>query len=179
MSFRRLFVLSIVCAVFFSVEAEAQNPVCAGIFSSPKGFGLCLDLQKDTLYFESASLLIDMYGIYGGNHSVPGVKANYNFNWIFAGHRGEECTVDFYAGPGVTLGYVRDRDYKMGAIAGLCGIVGTKLVFDVPWIISIEFQADLAFGLNKNNRYNTVNLALYEAGYSRLYYPQIRIQHFF
>ena len=159
-------------------QAPAQDfkSLSLGTFHSPKGLGVCIETQQEDNSFDSMDIIADTFGILRGDYSTPGIKATYYRGIILKQRHGEDCDAAFYAGPGVTAGYVRDIHEPFSAVAGMAGVIGGRLYFDRKrLVVCMEAGLDLALELNRNNRYRNIDLKLYEAGIYHVFYPQIRI----
>jgi hypothetical protein len=178
----RMPALSLLIAVIImpalALEAPAQDSksLSIGTFHSPKGIGLCLEIQQNRDYFDSFDVIADMFGILNGDYSRPGYKATYCRNIILKHFHHDEYKLDLYAGPGVTAGYVRDIHEPMSIVAGLAGSGGCRLFFDnKKLVVYLELGLDLAAEINRNNRYKNIDLDIYKSGIMHVFYPQVRI----
>ena len=120
-------------ALAWRASAQEPNTLSLGTFHSPKGIGLCLETQKEDSSFDSIDIIVDMFGILRGEYSSPGIKATYYRNIILRQYESDGCLADFYAGPGVTAGYVRDIHEPFSAVAGMAGaLYGLSMAKLVP-----------------------------------------------
>ena len=160
----------------WQAPAQEYKSLSLGTFHSPKGLGFCLESQQEEKSFDSFDIIADTFGILRGDYSSPGFKATY-YRGIILDHRhGEDCDADFYAGPGVTAGYVRDIHEPFSAVAGMSGVIGGRLYFDRKrLVICFEAGLDLALEMNRNNRYRNIDLTIYKAGIYHVFYPQVRL----
>ena len=162
-----------------SLKAQDANRMSLGTFHSPKGFGFCLETPGDSLSFDAYALIADMHGVMTGEHPRPGVKFTYTRNFILKHLDKEYYAIDLYAGPGVTAGYLRDIHKPYCLITGLSCLAGARYSFLTNFSVSAEFCADIALEINRNVRYDTVDLSLYKAGILHAFFPQLRIQYCF
>ena len=174
----KVFLFAVLILPVLACQASAQecNSLNLGTFHSPKGIGLCLDVQQESTSFDSFNVLCDLFGILRGEYSRPGVKATY-YRGIILKHRDRgDFSSELYAGPGVTAGYVRDIHEPLSLVAGMAGVAGYRMYFNGKRLtISLESGIDLALELNRNNRYKKTDLKLYQAGIFHVFYPQVRI----
>jgi len=168
--------LLVLPALAWQAPAQELKSLALGTFHSPKGLGLCIESQQEDKSFDSLDIVADAFGILRGDYSTPGIKATYYRGIILKHRHGEDCDADFYAGPGVTAGYVRDIHEPFSAVAGMSGVIGGRLYFDRKrLVVCMEAGLDLALELNRNNRYRNIDLSLYKAGIYHVFYPQVRI----
>lgn len=158
------------------LSAQAIPRMDIGTYHSPKGFGLSIEPYKDSLSFNSYTILADMFGILLGEYYSPGVKFLYCRKFIFKQKEKKDYVLDFYGGPGLSMGLVRDFHAPMSVTSGMHGCIGSRFSFKRKWSVSFELGADLALKLNKNSRGGT-ELSFYRAGIIHALYPEIRIQY--
>ena len=173
-----LLLITLLVLPVLAVQAPAQEykSLSLGTFHSPNGLGLCFQSQQEEKSFDSLDVIADTFGILRGDYSSPGFKATYYRGIILSQRHGEGCDADFYAGPGVTAGYVRDIHEPFSAVAGMSGVIGGRLYFDSKrLVVCFEAGLDLALEMNRNNRYGNLNLTIYRAGIYHVFYPQVRI----
>lgn len=185
MSPRRLHIMLAIAAMSLGMVGEyaaAQTQdsyFSVGTFHSPKGFGLSLSKQSKPEYFTDFELIADMMDVWSGLRASTGIKGTYTHS-IFLG-RGvtvdKNVLANFYAGPGLTLGYARDISKGYGIIAGLSGVCGCRLTFESGIQISIDLGMDVAAFVSENSRFNNLELSLYKGGIKHFLYPQIKINH--
>ena len=163
----------------FTVSAQDRNPLSIGTFHSPKGFGICLEANSDSVSFDAATLIADMHGVLTGEHPRPGVKFTYTRNIILKHFDKEGYFVDLYAGPGLTAGYAHDISKPLCLIAGMSGVAGSRFTFSRNLSINIELCTDIALELCRNSRYGNIDLSLYKSGINHFFFPQLRIHYIF
>lgn len=168
--------LILLTASAWQAPAQEYKSLSLGTFHSPKGLGVCMESQMEQGSFDSLDLIADIFGILRADYSTPGIKATY-YRGIVLDHRHHDAyDWDFYAGPGVTLGYVRDIHEPFSAVAGMTGVIGGRMsFFGKRIVICMEAGTDLAVELNRNNRYRNIKLTLYKSGLLHSFYPQVRI----
>lgn len=172
----RLLAVLLMPVLAFGASAQDYSSLGIGTFHSPKGLGVCMELQADKSMFDSFDIIADMYGVLTGQYSTPGIKATYCRNIILKHIDREDCALDLYAGPGVTAGYVRDIHEPYSLVAGMAGSAGCRMDFyKKNIIIYMELGVDLAGEFNRDNRFKTLNLNIYKSGIYHIFYPQVRI----
>lgn len=160
--------------------AQGHTSLSAGTFHSPKGFGASVELQGiDYKSFDAFTVIADIHGILLGQYSTPGYKFTYTRDIIIKHLDKSDHSVDFYAGPGLTAGYARDIDEPHSLIAGLAGAGGCRFSFERGISVNLEIGSDIAFLINRDNRYGQLDMKLYKSGIYHLLYPQIRIHYRF
>ena len=171
-----LIALLVLPAPAWQAPAQEIKSISLGTFHSPKGLGFCIASQQEDKSFDSFDIISDTFGILRGDYSTPGIKATYYRGIILRHSHREDCDADFYAGPGVTAGYVRDIHEPFSAVAGMSGVIGGRLYFDRKRLmVCMEAGLDLALEMNRNNRYRNIDLSIYKAGIYHVFYPQVRI----
>lgn len=184
--------LHIVLLVFFlsflALPSGAQESV--GLFNSPKGFGAQVRFPENDGIFHSALVFVDIYGVPTSRCSNPGIRVNASRNYILSRRQKGEIGMSFYAGPGVTLGYLRDHDKgrgidmeslfgnKEGFAVALSGTGGCRFDFDGPVSLDLSFTADLGVHLRRNEverGYFATNVSIFNNGIFQAFYPQLTI----
>lgn len=164
------------CLHSTTVSGQSLPRVDLGSYQSPKGFGLSIEPYKDSLSFNSYTVMADMFGILTGEYNSPGVRFIYCRKFIFSQIQRDDYMLDIFGGPGLSVGLGRDFHAPMSVISGMHGCIGGRFSFARRISVSMELGADLAFKLNKNQRGRT-ELSFYRAGLIHVLYPEIRIQY--
>lgn len=177
--------LAIICtAVFLSeerIDAQSYSALSssAGIFQSPKGIGVSADLFSSTEHFDTFTLTMDLQCILSGKSSTPGIKLTYNYNKpIKEIKSGNGEPVIFYAGPGIACGYLRDTNSRIGLMCGISADAGCMVFYESRLSLCVEFSVELGFHLREDSRVGVSDFKFYEAGLTRAYLPQIKIQYY-
>lgn len=174
-----IFLIGLMLSALGMPSAGAQC-LDLGTYHSPKGFGLCADKQVSDRSFESYTILADVTGVLLGTRASIGGKGTYTYNFVFArGVVDSNVPVDFYAGPGVTAGFVRDLNTDYGVVFGLSGTLGCKAHFTRNVSIGLDVGTDLAMFFTKGRRYGNIDITSYKAGLVRSFYPQLRLMYSF
>lgn len=164
----------ICCLCAFSQEKSA------GIFNSPKGFGITFSADTPNYGFNSFNLYADLTGVLSGKYSTPGVRFDYYRGIIIKALTTESFDCRLYAGPGVSTGFVRDYGSdNYGMLIALNGTFGAKFVFPRRIAIDLGVTADLGLHIRGEERGQTTNLKLYRNGLIRILYPQIKLEYCF
>ena len=85
-----------------------------GLFSSPKGIGASVHFPEKDGIFHTLHAYVDIYGVATSRCSFPGYKANFSRQYVCGRFQRDGYSIAFYAGPGLSLGYVRDHDKGRG-----------------------------------------------------------------
>lgn len=168
----------LVLAGMRSTDLHAQEcpRIDIGVYQSPKGFGLSIEPFKDSLSFNSYTILADMFGVLTGDYVSPGFKFTYCRKFIFKQHTSKDYKLDLYGGPGLTAGMSRDFHDPMGFTAGLHGALGGRYSYARKISISLEISSDIAFKMHTDQR-GATEMGFYKAGIIHALYPEVRIQY--
>jgi len=181
------FMLSAFAALSISIAAGAQ---AVGIFNSGRGFGLAAqEYDKDGAAFSSFVLYADIYGLPLGRTEHPGIKGNFSRNLFIDDVKVDKAKLSFYAGPGITAGYVQDGERSVishehlannpGLVFALSGSAGCLFTFDRHLSLDLSFQLEVGFHIRKDEYMDQKDLTLYSNGVSRAWIPQLLILYRF
>ena len=121
---------------------------------------------------------MDLYQVLSGESRTPGVRFSYVKDFIFASSEHENFTLNWYAGPGFTAGYVMDRGSEgYGLMAGLCADIGAEFNFDIPVCISIGLTPSFAAHVAREEG-NTA-MDMYTNGLLHIISPKLGIRYRF
>ena len=178
-----LFILSLVW-----VPSAAQESV--GVFNSPKGIGATVRLQESNGIFHTATAFVDIYGVATSRCSNPGLRFNVSRQYVLGRAQKGDVGLTFYAGPGATLGYVRDHDKGLGIdfkslfsdnegfIAAISGDAGCRFDFGGFVALDLSLASDLGIHVRKNEHekeYFAPSVSIYNNGWMQWLYPQLTI----
>lgn len=178
---------AIFLACVFCVGASAQD---AGIFNSLKGIGASVRFPERNGVFHSATAFVDIYGIATSRCSYPGYKANFSRQYSLKTWKLDDYSIKMYAGPGLSVGYVRDHDKgrgidlvslisdNEGMMFAASGDIGW--MFDFGGLVSLDlsFTADAGVHVRRNEKergYWSPSLSIYNNGLMQAFYPQLTI----
>lgn len=149
-----------------------------GVFNSPKGFGVTYDTGRTAVQFDSYILYADLYAVLTNTASTPGIKFSYMRNFIFkrGGVGGSGLEYELFAGPGLTVGALKDETLRMGLSAGISGDLGFRIEFPTSFSVALSFQADIMAMLRIREK---ATLGFNRTGLERFYYPQLTIGYSF
>ena len=172
--------ISTVLMLCFCLGARAGDRF-AGLYNSPKGFGLSFCTERHESSFNTYSAVADLTGVITGEHSAPGIYFNYSRNTVLrSGVKGDALCV-LYAGPGVSAGYLRDAGKESyGAMVALSGTLGGRFLFGDRIALDLSINADLGVHLReKDHKGDGIGLFLYKNGLFRTILPQLKIEYRF
>ena len=171
-----------------ALPTRAQESL--GLYNSPKGFGATVRFAEKDGIFHTIVGYIDIYGVPTSRCSYPGIRFNASRQYIFAREERGEINMTFYAGPGITAGYVRDHDKGRGidfvslfgntegiAVA-VSGDVGCRFDFPGPVSLDLSFTADLGIHMRRNEmewNYFSPSVSIFNNGLIQALYPQLTI----
>ena len=172
----------------FWVPSAAQESL--GVFNSPKGIGATVRLQEKDGIFHTATAFIDIYGVATSRCSNPGLRFNVSRQYVIGRTQRGDVGMSFYAGPGATLGYVRDHDKGFGIdlvslfsdnegfVAAISGDAGCRFDFGGMVSLDLSFASDLGVHIRKNEKeweYFAPSVSIYNNGWMQWLYPQLTI----
>lgn len=176
--FRKVLVFFIVF-LCYALQGAAQDRFM-GTVQSPKGIGL---------FFESGSraevshygFALDFDGILKGDTKRPGFRLSYHKHFFLPVYRLADGTdIDFFYGPGLVAGAVRDGGDFQGPMVALRGIVGIRFFFpERPFALGFAFSGDLGVHMQRVTGQNTNILRLYRGGLRRIWMPEILLSYRF
>ena len=159
-----------------------------GLFNSPKGIGLAFHTSEKDGEFHSAAAFVDIYGVATSRCSYPGYKVNLSRQYIFSRAPRDAWSMSFYAGPGISAGYVRDHDKgrgwdlsslmsdNQGLMFALSGSAGCRFDFGSKVALDLSFTAEAGVHIRRNEKekgYSAANLSIYNNGLIQIFYPQL------
>ena len=155
-----------------------EGDVYWGTIHSPKGFGAFADVVWPGHGFNSFGVYADIYGISSLKASVPGVRFSFLHNVVLKqGSLGDDgATYSLFAGPGVMVGYLLDRDIRVGVAAGITGDVGVRFDFPSSFGVGVFFQGDLALHMKMGQQ---TTVSLYKNGMYQAWIPVLSISYNF
>ena len=178
-----LFLLSLVW-----VPSSAQESL--GVFNSPKGIGATVRLPENDGIFHTATAFVDIYGVATSRCSNPGLRFNVSRQYILKKVQNSDIGMSFYAGPGLSFGYVRDHDKGLGIdlkslfsdnegfMAAISGDAGCRFDFGGLVALDLSFATDLGVHIRKNEdekEYFATSVSIYNNGWMQWLYPQLTI----
>ena len=125
------------------------------------------------------SLNLDMTGVVSGKCLYPGLSADVAYLYVFGEkvfESGER--MEFFAGPGANVGYVRNLNMRYGVMASLTGNVGFEYVFTVPVSLSLTLEPSLGLHFGSDADGN-ISMDFYKAGLLYSLCPHVGIKYLF
>lgn len=169
------------------IPAAAQE---FGVFNSPKGIGAQLRFPRSGGVFHSATAIVDIYGVPTSRCKDPGYRFNFSRLYVLNTLEKKNCTLLFYAGPGLSLGYVRDHDKGRfidmksliseypGFMFAVSAGAGCRFDFGRTVALDLSFALDAGFHIRQNEKEKTYvasSLSIYNNGLWQAFYPQLTI----
>lgn len=175
---RKVLVLLIVflcCAL----QGTAQDRFI-GTVHSPKGIALFYESgsRAEVSHF---SFSLDFDGIFRGHTKRPGFRLGYQKHFFLPVYRLADGTfLDFFYGPGMVAGAVRDGGDFQGPMIALRGVIGLRFLFpERPFALGFAFSGDLGVHMQRVAGQNTNVLRLYRGGLRRIWMPEIHLSYRF
>ena len=175
----RILLIPVLTLMLLSNTARAwDGRTYLGGWFSTKGVGVTAVFAKDS-YFHEVRLAADLAGLIRGRADFPGIRAEWNMNYYFAGWTPYDgFRIRLYAGPGAMLGYVDDGDSGRGVTAALSGTIGGAFWFFGPVCITVGFTGALGCHAAFTDSHDTT-LTLYTTGLKNILTPEIGIRYGF
>lgn len=150
-----------------------------GLFST-KGCGAVLVFPHPDGAAAELRLLSDFAQVLRGHEYYPGAKLQYLYRLRVQEQTvSDELSVRLTAGPGLTVGAVRDQGKGDGLLAALCGGFSAEFLFRrVPVTISASLSADLGAHL-VFKKWSDSTMTLYRNGLRKAWQPEISIRYRF
>lgn len=168
-------ILYLCCAL--GASAQERH---VGTIQSPKGIGFfyAYGSQAELNHF---SFALDFDGILGGQTRRPGFRLSYQKRFFRPVYRLADGTdLDFYYGPGLVTGAVRDGGDFQGPMVALRGVLGVRFLFpERPFTLGFGFSGDLGVHMQRVAGNNTNVLRLYRGGLRRIWLPEIHLSYRF
>ena len=179
-------------AMLCSTENASAQRTLAGLYNSPKGFGLQVDIESKTApEFSRIVLYADSYGIFQGRTTTPGAVLSFTRDYIFASQERQDVIFNLYAGAGATAGYVHDFEKgsgslyagalsrRMGFAGALAGNIGVRADFGRRLVLDASLRADLGLFARAKDENGSVLFSFYRNGALRCLYPQLSLLYRF
>lgn len=168
--------------------AYAQNAL--GSFQSMKGLGLTYENSVGQNTFNNYTIYADMYGVLTGRTDQLGFKASFSRCNIFLSKDVRGTNIKLFAGPGVSLGYVKDFEKgnlkeiiplsrNRGFTMGVTGSVGIRADLPRNLILDASLTMECGVHLRQNENGDGKVTSLYMNGLIRSAYPQIGLLYNF
>lgn len=167
------------CSISASAQTFELPRYSVGTFHSAKGFGLSGDIfRKGSDHISSVAVFLDMQSILNGASSSPGIRFRYNYNLpLLARELANGDNLLVFCGPGITFGYVRDTNTRIGYMCGISGDIVCSFLFKNNLSLSLALEASVAFHLREDNNTGVMDFKFYQAGLFNAYMPELRLQY--
>ncbi|MDT3366051.1 MAG: hypothetical protein LIQ26_02045 [Bacteroidota bacterium] len=169
-------VIVFLCCVFQGAAQERH----LGTVQSPKGIGFFYAYGSRT-ELNHFSFALDFDGIFRGHTRRPGFRLGYQKHFSLPVYRLADGTdLDFFYGPGVVAGAVRDGEDFQGPMVALRGVLGLCFIFpERPFTLGFAISGDLGVHMQRVAGQNTNVLRLYRGGLRRIWMPEIHLSYRF
>ncbi|MCD8312665.1 MAG: hypothetical protein LUC24_00720 [Bacteroidales bacterium] len=168
MSARKAIILILLAALpVGSIFAQSY----VGTVFSPGRTGVTYSRTISDGIFIDVSANIDYGGCVLKQSRQPGALATFSYDFIL-----KDWEHSFlYIGPGIALGYVRDKDRPYGLSCGITGTFGYEYRFSVP--VSIGVSVMPLFGIHISNPGGGMLMELYRNGLNWSFGPQVSLRY--
>lgn len=173
-------IVPIILTVFFlsTATSTSAQPKAFGSSWSFRSIGIEYEFITSPDSFIHIDAGADMTGVFTGNDKVPGAAASFTWNMIFSRSASKNgCDIYWFAGPGVTFGWSKDRNSLQGLIFGIKGRIGMECLFNRNIAISLSFSPIL--GMHASGNQEVTNMRLYKNGLLYGLLPEIGIKYSF
>ena len=177
----RILLVSLLLALPAAGHARTGSAgVEIGGWFSQKGSGIILSFPFTDGSYGELRINADFEQVLNGRSSVPGFRAQYWYNMrLGTVNVSDELKIRPVAGPGLSLGYVRDFDKDMGFLSALGGNFGLEFFFpSSPLSLYAGIAAELGAHIVLRNRYEST-MTLYTNGLRRVWQPELSVRYRF
>lgn len=152
----------------------AAGDLSAGVFNSPKGFGISLDYYATQDIYNSYTAYAYMYRMFFDNTENAGVKFMYLHYNRLKGWERNNARFDLFIGPGASTGYVRDNDSEaFGMILTADIAIALRIRFTRSIDMEISNVAELGFIARDNKGKSEVSI--YNDGLIQTILPALKL----
>lgn len=172
--------LTILALLLSAAWADARPAVSLGGWLSPKGSGVVFYFSHTDGSYGELRINADFERLLNGSKSSPGIQAQYWYNIPLTTIKVSDAfKIRPTAGPGVSLGYVRDYEKDMGLVVAAGGNLGLEFIFPSSPLslyagVSAEVGAHIVLGGRNNSP-----VTLYTNGLRRAWQPEIAFRYRF
>ena len=175
---KKIKILLLTACVLLSHANMNAGGFQTGTFHSPKGFGFCFDHPAVDGIINSYILYADLYGIWDGSKTVPGIKLVYLHQNRLLAFRLPETNAGLFIAPGFSTGYVTDRGKEGHGIVTAADIsLSIRFSFEKAFELEAGFLLELGFFSQYQNNYTSTQL--YENGLRNAARPHIKLLYRF
>ena len=183
------------CALMFLAASLSEaREKRVGLFNSPKGFGLSLQMDnRDADEIRCFNVYADTYGLLSYRTYDVGISASYTHNYILGVYDYDYMRLSLYGGAGILGGYV--HDYEAGFFSkdadgrmlekqmgvSLCLDCNAGLGMDFDRGITIDLSISLCPGviIRKDRDTGAALISLYKLGLINALMPQLCLYYRF
>lgn len=166
--------IAVIIALVACLQPAAGRDRGIGGYNAFKGLGVRYDTSIDEGSFRSFILFADITGAAVSRDDMPGVRFQYTHGFILKTMLPGNSTCQFYVGPGVGCGWVRDEGTEYGFALTTNCTAGWRWMFKGNrMLIDLSFTADLGMHIRKEE--GATKLALFKRGIYCAPIPQISL----
>ena len=175
----------LILAAFLSslTMAEAQDNAL-GTSWSLTGIGFSYERTINERTFVHTGIRLESGEVFIGRHTRPGGSVSFTWNTILSSWESSEGNrINFFAGPGATIGYCKDLEINReennqeGTFFGMQGRAGIAIEYPRNISIKICVAPVLGMHLTKGDEYNMMRY--YRYGLLQTILPEINISYRF
>lgn len=168
-------ILILFCILTGTVIACSAQDIDAGLFNSPKGFGVAVRFSGMDRGFSTINLYADVTGMFDGQTNSPGVKLSYEYAFPYL-RFGMDGRFMAYAGPGVSVGFLKDNiSDPHGMLIALNCINGIQAFFDRGVTLDLSFTLEAGLHMHADLKTDSNKLSIYKNGFRQFFFPQLTI----
>lgn len=165
-------------AALFLDEIHAQSRSIGATFSIA-GTGLEFVQTIDSRHSAQYQMRMETANMFLSTRGKAGISASAFWNTVISQIQSRNNnTIQFYAGPGICIGYSGDRkNHPTGMILGLKGRIGAECCFERGVTVSMSISPMLGGHFSRKD--SMVNMRLYRLGLLYGIMPEVGIRHNF
>ncbi len=174
----RIFVSMILFLLLSAAAVHAQPKAFSSVWSL-SGIGLGYEHNIGPDSFLQIDVKAETAELFRYRKFEPGATVSLSWNMIFGSRESRYGSLlNFYAGPGIILGWADDIKAPSGGLFGIKGRIGIECIYSRNVSISVSASPSLAMHLSVNED-NEFNLRTFRNGLIYGLLPEIGIKYCF
>lgn len=153
------------------------GPRTVGAVFSPQRSGIEYGDSFNDAAFWNIGLGVEYGNAVFWRDRTPGVSVVFQYNYVLKTWSSSSGSGTFFAGPGLKLGYMSDKNVDPGIVAGVAGIIGMDFAFRIPVTLSLSIKPVL--GLHLDIAGDNTSLRFYRNGLITEFCPEIGVKYHF